>query len=298
MRSINQNIAKQFLGQLSVRALLAAVAATVAATPLSAQRLTRHPSHPGHDEDGPVLHVNPRWKECSFQLSPTLTQAAWRQFTAEAAVVTYFRPLVDAAPMGRGSFEVALLQWQTQIDDADAAWNDTMVHPDSAHYLFEGSGLKFPGITARVGVANRTDVGVFFTKNPNANYSVAGMQVQQNLLNDVDQSGWAAATRVSAVTLYGPADLNFAAFGVDLLASRKFQTSNRRVAITPYATVSGSMAGAREKSPVVTLKDESVFGTQASAGAVVELYGARVAMEYVAARVSNVSMKVGFALLR
>src|SRR5687767_7461576 len=101
-------------------------------TPAAAQTKHEHPH----------LHVNPRWKECSFQLSPSLTQTAWRQFTREAALVAYFRPLSDARPMGKGHFELSVLQWKTGIDDHDDAWNDTFVHPDSAHYLFEGNGLK------------------------------------------------------------------------------------------------------------------------------------------------------------
>ena len=48
----------------------------------------------------PTLHINPRWKECSFQLDPALTQSAWRQFTQEAGLVAYFRPMSDARPMG------------------------------------------------------------------------------------------------------------------------------------------------------------------------------------------------------
>src|SRR3989339_644390 len=39
------------------------------------------------------LHINPRWSECSFQLDPSLTQEAWRQFTREAGLVVYFRSL-------------------------------------------------------------------------------------------------------------------------------------------------------------------------------------------------------------
>src|SRR6476660_6369744 len=114
----------------------------------------------------PKLHINPRWKECSFQLDPALTQTAWRQFTQEAGLVAYFRPLSDARPMGKGHFEVSMLQWKTGINDTDAAWNDTFVHPDSTHWLFEGDGLKFPGIMARAGVSGNTDVGVYLTKSP------------------------------------------------------------------------------------------------------------------------------------
>ena len=104
-------------------------------------------------QDAPKLHVNPRWKECSFQLDPSLTQSAWRQFTEEAGLVTFFRPLSDARPLGKGRFELSALKWKTNINARDAAWNDTFVHPDSTHWLFEGSGLEFPGLTAGANVA-------------------------------------------------------------------------------------------------------------------------------------------------
>ena len=134
-----------------------AIATAMIQTPAAAQEHGR-----------PHLHGNGRWDECSIQLSPTLTQRAWRQFTQEAGLVAYFRPLADAEPLGRGRFEVSVVQWETAIDDGDDAWNDTFVHPDSTHYLFEGSGLKFPGLMARAGVSAGTDVGLYVTKNPNA----------------------------------------------------------------------------------------------------------------------------------
>jgi hypothetical protein len=93
---------------------------------------------------GIELHVNPKWSECSFQIDPSLTQEAWHQFTTEAGVVTYFRPLTDARPMGVANFEISVVRYETAIDDADPAWNDTFVHPDPAHWLFEGSRLPFP----------------------------------------------------------------------------------------------------------------------------------------------------------
>src|SRR5437870_3608433 len=123
---------------------------------------------PAEAQTHPKLHINPRWTECSFQIDPSLTQSDWRQFTGEAGLVTFFRPLADAAPMGRGRFEVSALQWKTGIDDHDAAWNDTFVHPDSTHWLFEGEGLAFPGLMFRGGVGAKTDVAGYFTKNPNA----------------------------------------------------------------------------------------------------------------------------------
>ena len=240
----------------------------------------------------PHLHINTRWKECSFHLDPSLTQTAWRQFTQEAGLVAYFRPLADARPMGRGRFEVALLQWTTGIDDHDAAWNDTFVHPDSTHWLFEGSGLAFPGITARAGITDKTDVGVYFTKNPNANYGFVGAQVQRTFLGSTTRD-WTASARASFSSLYGPEDLSFIVYGVDLVASRTL-TLSKWVAVSPYAGVSTYATTSHEKSAVVSLDDETAAGAQAMLGATMQLSGARLAAEYNVAKVGTFSLKVGF----
>ena len=240
----------------------------------------------------PKLHVNPRWSECSFQLDPSLTQSAWHQFTGEAGVVSYFRPLIDAEPMGKGKFEFALMQWQTNIDDADAAWNDTFVHPDSTHWLFEGSGLSFPGFAARAGVSAKTDVGVYFTKAPGANYGFYGAQLQQNLIRN-RETNWSVAGRASFVSMYGPEDLDFSVYGADLLASRTYGVFSARASISPYVGVSTTLSRAHEKTNAVALDDENVWGAQAMVGAAAQFSVARVAAEYSMARVPSFSLKVG-----
>ncbi|MFL5582062.1 MAG: hypothetical protein ACJ8AO_16980 [Gemmatimonadaceae bacterium] len=260
-----------------------AIAIAVIRTPVAAQ---------GHDR--PHLHDNGKWDECSIQLSPTLTQGAWRQFTQEAGLVAYFRPLADAQPLGRGRFEISVVQWETAIDDADAAWNDTFVHPDSAHYLFEGSGLKFPGLMLRAGISAETDVGLYLTKNPNANYGFFGGQLQRRLVGGEDRR-WDASARVSFVSLYGPEDADLTVYGMDLVASRKL-TPMRWVQVSPYAGVSGYLSTSHEKTAAVALDDERVAGGQAMAGAVLQLSKARVAAEYNAAKVRTISLKVGFGM--
>jgi hypothetical protein len=243
----------------------------------------------GHSSDGPQLHVNPRWKECSFQLHPSLTQSAWRQFTREAGLVAYFRPISDAQPMGKGRFELSLLQWETGIDDHDAAWNDTFVHPDSAHWLFEGDGLKFPGLMVRAGVSDKTDVGVYFTKSPGANYGFYAAQVQHAFINDGE---WAAAARVNFVSMYGPDDLDLRVYGVDLLTSRRFAL-NRWAAVSPYVGGSTYLSTAHEKTAAVNLDDEHVLGAQAMVGATLQVSKARLGVEYNVSKVNSLSFKVG-----
>jgi hypothetical protein len=240
----------------------------------------------------PKLHVDPRWDECSFRLDASLTQSAWHQFTQEAGLVAYFRPVSDARPMGKGKFEISMLQWQTGIDDTDPAWNDTFVHPDSTHWLFEGSGLQFPGFMLRAGVTGNTDLGIYLTKNFGANYGFYGLQLQQNLAQGTTHN-WAAAARASFVSMYGPSDLGFTVYGVDLLASRKFSVS-KRATVSPYVGISTYLSTSHEKTSVVALDDERVLGGQAMVGAAVQLSAARLGVEYNLAKVNSLSFKVGF----
>jgi hypothetical protein len=259
---------------------MAAAAIVLTRTPAAAQA-TNHPK----------LHVNPRWEECSFQLDPSLTQAAWHQFTSEAGLVAYFRPLADARPMGRGNFDVSMVQWQTNIDDSAPAWNDTFVHPDSAHWLLEhGKGLKFPGLMVRAGVSAKTDVALYVTKNPGANYGFYGGQLQQSLGGSA-MGNWNASARVSFMSMYGPEDLNFSVYGADFVASRRL-TVTRWISVSPYAGVSTYLASSHEKSAVVHLNDEHVLGGLAMLGAEMRVSKARFAAEYGVSRVNSFSLKL------
>lgn len=231
------------------------------------------------------LHTNHRWEECSIVLDPSLTPAAWRQFVSELGIVTYFRPMTSAKPMGKRNFEIGLLNWGTQIDDSDDAWNDTFSHPDSTHYLAEGSALYIPGLTARVGISERVDLGVYFTKNVNANYGFVGGQVQYAVLADPERK-LSAAGRLSVVQLFGPEDMKASTYGLDFLVSKEISR------FEPYVGVSGYMARARETTSKVDLDDETAFGAQATVGITARVSLLRLGAEYHLAKVPGVSMKI------
>lgn len=52
-----------------------------------------------------VLHVNDEWESCAMVIDPSLTQESWHQFVSEVGLVTYFRPLASARPLGAKNFE-------------------------------------------------------------------------------------------------------------------------------------------------------------------------------------------------
>lgn len=247
-----------------------------------------------HDHQNTELHINPRWSECSFELDPSLTQQAWHQFTREAGLVAYFRPLTDAKPMGAWKFEVSALEWKTKFNDSDPAWNDTFVHPDSVHWLKEGSQLPFPGLTARVGITDRTDVGLYITKSFGANYGFWGAQVQHNLVNNLEKK-WSASARVTFSSMYGPEDLKLNIYGLEVVASKEYPLYFDWASIAPYAGVSTYLSSAREVTSKVDLQNENVVGGQAMVGAVLKLSIARLAVEYNVSKVNTFSFKIGVA---
>lgn len=238
------------------------------------------------------LHVNPKWDECSFQLDSSLTQDQWHKFSQEAGLVAYFRPLVDAKPMGVGRFELSVLQWRTAIDENSGAWNNTFVHPDSDHWLVGGEQLPFPGLAARAGITRKMDVGVYWSMRPGANYGFYGAQVQYNFIDD-ETSPWGVSSRIGFNNLYGPDDLNYTMYGLDVLASRKFKLHSDWLSLSPYAGFSTYLFHAHEKSEVVNLNDENILGLQGMVGAVAQISIVRLGVEYNVAKVNTFSYKLG-----
>jgi len=253
--------------------MVGALALAICAPPLQAQ----------------VLHVNSRWDECSIVIDPALTQASWRQFVEEAGLVTYFRPLASARPLGRGKFELALLNWGTRIDPAEDAWNDTFSHPHATHWLFNGDALHIPGAMLRAGVSDRIDAGAYFTKAPGANYGFVGAQVQYAFL-DGAEGGVAVASRVSAVRMFGPEDMDFGSYGLDVVASKDISR------FSPYVGVGTYLARGHETTAKVALEDESVAGVQGTVGLDVRLWALRLGAEAQLAKVTSYSFKVAFGV--
>lgn len=187
--------------------------------------------------------------------------------------------------MGAGNIEVAVLDWATRIDAAEDAWNDTFSHPDSTHWLFEGDALRIPGLMLRVGVAERVDVGAYFTKSVGANYGFLGGQVQYSVMDDAERD-FGAAGRLTMVHLFGPEDLGLSVYGLDFLVSKGLSV------FSPYAGLSGHLSRGREHTVKVSRDDESVFGVQGMVGVSARLGALRLAAELNVAKVSGYSFKI------
>ena len=238
-------------------------------------------------DGGQTLHTNNTWSECSFLLDPSLTQEAWHQFAKEVGNVVYYRPMTSAKPMGAGNFHIGISNMTSSIDDSEDAWNDTFSHPDSDHWLFEGGGLGFPGLEARMGYNEKIDIGLYFTKNPNANYGFYGAQLQYNLINNLE-NGLAAAVRASFVQLFGPEDLNQGVYGLDLLVSKDVDR------FSPYAGISTYLGRAQATTSKVSLDDENIIAAQGMVGVTTHLSFLRIGAEINFASVNTTSLLIGY----
>ncbi len=221
------------------------------------------------------LHVSDRWKECAMQLDPSLTQSAWHQFTREAGIMAVFNPLTSAKPLGKWNFDIVLTQSLYFIDDTDAAWNDTFVHPTAGHWLYgeesDKSGkvtnnhtgslhaLGLPLPIVRMGVTDRVDVGFYYMPAPGANYTFLGGQVQYNFLNDAEKN-LTAAVRVSAGQIAKVEDFDLSTYSVDVVATKDISR------FTGYAGLSAYLVRSHETTSAVNLDNENVFGLQGNIG--------------------------------
>lgn len=201
--------------------------------------------------------------------------------------MAFFRPLASARPMGTRKVEVGILSWSTRIDPAADAWNDTFVHPDSMHWLFEGDALPIPGLMARAGVTDRLDVGAYFTRSIGSNYGLAGAQLQYSVLDDPRRK-LTAAGRASLVTLFGPGDLGVSVYGLEFVVSRDMS------AFSPYAAVSGYLVRGAEHTTKVALDSESALGVRGTLGLAVSVWALRLGAEFNLAEISGYSFKIAF----
>jgi hypothetical protein len=174
-------------------------------------------AHGGRDID---LHVGGAYGSCYFDLHSELTKRQFRTFAAEAGQLGRFRPVSGAGTLGPGNFEIDLGYAYFFLDDAKGAWNNTMSHPQSDHYL--GEELGIPYLALRVGLTDRIDGELYGTLNPGSNYGLVGLAAKIRLIQQDEQLPVAVAIRPSASALLGPSEVQVYVLSTDVIVSRNF----------------------------------------------------------------------------
>jgi len=129
------------------------------------------------------------------------------------------------------------------------AWNDTFAHPTADHWL--GDNQQFPKVKLRAGVSDRVDVGAFYTRNPNANYGWAGVDVNYNVLQQSATMPVSVGARAAYTRTLFVHDMDMNAATLDIAAGRTFWGI-----VTPYVGVGTDGVYARETTDAVNLDDE------------------------------------------
>jgi hypothetical protein len=228
----------------------------------------------------PPLHVDPTLEDCSVVFSADLTQDAFRRFAREFGSLSAFKPTAPASTLGRGGFSLGLEQLNFTVEEHSDAWNDTFAHPDAAHEL--GADKSFPLLRARVGVADRLDLGAYWTRNPNANYGWLGLEARYGFANSGGDSPVHFGARAAYTKTLYVHDMDMHTITAELAGSRTFWSR-----LTPYLYMGTDVVIARERSDVVALHSETLLVPHLIGGA--ELRYGHVALggEYVIATVPS-----------
>lgn len=242
-------------------------------------------AHPtGHDGEVAPLHVDDSYDECFFDLHPELTQAEFDEFTKEGSALIHDHQLDGADTLGRGTVHVIVDYSSTAVDDSKGAWNNTMSHPTSDHYL--GHSLAFPRLGLRVGVADRVDVGIWGTLNPWSNYGFVGLESKVMIVRQDASTPVSVAVRPTAAALLGPDELFLADAGFDVSVSHTYKR------LSPYLGINAHTAIAVERSDDVDLDHGTAAHTGAFAGLAYRWGSLRVAAEAETGPLTTYSMRL------
>lgn len=234
---------------------------------------------------GQELHVNHDIKDCSIEFDPSLTQSQFRKFTREGSMLGTFKLLAPAEPLGAKKIQVGIDYSITRINDEDPAWNNTFTHPHETHYL--GDVREIPKLFARMGLSDRIDVGLYFTKNLNANYGFLGGEMKYAHFQQPGKP-FASAMRASYTTLLGVHDMDFHIMSLDYSISKRF---NR---MTPYLGLGGNLAWAIETTSKVNLDNETVLTPRGIIGTRFSLSFFSLTAEMDISALSTFSIRTGF----
>jgi hypothetical protein len=256
--------------------IAAGLVATLAAAPAGAQQ---------PDNGRPILHVRDAYSSCFFDLHPELTKAEFEEFAAELGSILRFRQLADPTTLGKGTVDVSLQFANSPIDDAKGAWNNTMSHPASDHYL--GGSIAFPRIVARFGVSDRVDVGAWGGVDPHSNYGMVGVDTKIALLKQGPDRPVSLSIRPSITSLVGPTEVWASNASFDVSVSRAFGR------VSPYAGVAATTSLAVERSDDVDLDPATAQGSLAYAGVAYRWRALMLSAEVEKAALVSYAFRVG-----
>lgn len=247
----------------------------------------------GHDHNDPdvVIHRfknGESWKNCSFIVHSSLTQAQFKQFTKEAGSIIYFQPLSGASSLGKFKFDVGISMSSTPIDQTSGGWNNTFAHPaddveEGPHWL--GDVISIPNLRFRMGLTDNIEIGSYLTRDFSANYGFFGTDVKYT--HALNLAELFLAARVSYSQMFGPESLKLSNTSTDVLISKKL------FLFEPYVGYSFGLNHAQETSNQVQLNSINIFSNRLIIGTKIKYKWAIGSLEYDFSEVNTFSFKFG-----
>ncbi|MDH5218925.1 MAG: hypothetical protein OEX19_14585, partial [Gammaproteobacteria bacterium] len=164
------------------------------------------------------------------------------------------------------------------------AWNNTFSHPEEDHWLTDNHFLEIPFLSARMGISEKMDFGLGFTKNIEANYGWLSADIKYAITK---MKGYDIATRASYTSLIGVADFDINQGAVDFIISKSFFSFNPYVGVTAVYTTSNETTSKVVLERIHNMAGETILG------ATYQWKYLNVAAEVDFARVNMYSLKIG-----
>ena len=229
-------------------------------------------------------HIDPSVKNCSMVIDPSLTQAQWKTFTKQAGAILSSKSLASAETLGKMKVNFHLDYSSTPVDQHDPAWINTFVHPDADCPL--GDEVVMPSLSAKIGVSDHVDIGVFWTNAGDANYGLVGGECKYSFSQETKTLP-AFAVRGSASILTRVEDYDLNVYSFDILASKHFAM------LTPYVGLKESLSMGTETTSKVDLDEERLWITQGFAGVTYAVWKLNFAAEYAISEVNTFALTAG-----
>jgi len=196
-----------------------------------------------------VLAV-PALAETKFTLPAGYGQDEFKSLSRDLGLAISYVPLSPAEPLGGvlPHFDLGVEVTSVNIDTNQKYWKDLQsVSGDTIP-----SALVFPKIHLQVGLpVIPIDLGVVYAEVPTTNVKYTGYEIKWAFLKG-GVAMPAVAIRGAYTKLSGVTDLDISTKSVDLSISKGFAI------FTPYAGYGMVQIESKEKSNLVTLKDETI----------------------------------------
>ncbi len=222
-------------------------------------------------------------KAWNIDYSATPVQDDFRNLSKELGSALAYRNLAPATPLGLTGFDVALQASFISIKNDSGYWKQA-TNNDAPDYV------GFPVLRVRKGLPLGIDVGAMYSKIPDTNIQLFGVEVSKAILEG-GMASPAFGIRGTWTKLAGVDDLNLQTFGVDATISKGF------LMFTPYAGGGMVWIDSKPTGTISSLKNENMWQPRGFVGvkfSPLPLIGVTAEVEHAARPIYSLKLGVSF----